>query len=154
MATNSTGQLMYRSVVGYLGTIEMPEDSSSQSSPSSGVSGGGLSASGSHSNSNNSAAARLAAIRWDRVGDTWPIRFLFRPFNVGRLLLPFVWLSFLQELRASAQGGKEGSHVGAPPRVGTPTRWIGRRRSRSLQFLVDFFTFFVGEDHLDQPGRR
>ncbi len=63
VATNSTGQLMYRSVVGYLGTIEMPEDSSSQSSPSSGVSGGGLSASGSHSNSNNSAAARLAAIR-------------------------------------------------------------------------------------------
>ena len=62
-AANVTGQLMYRSVVGYLGTIEMPEDSSSQSSPSSGVSGGGLSASGSHSNSNNSAAARLAAIR-------------------------------------------------------------------------------------------
>lgn len=63
VASNSTGQLMYRSVVGYLGTIEMPEDSSSQSSPSSGVSGGGLSASGSHSNSTNSAAARLAAIR-------------------------------------------------------------------------------------------
>ncbi|KAI9564636.1 hypothetical protein GHT06_008377 [Daphnia sinensis] len=63
VAANVTGQLMYRSVVGYLGTIEMPEDSSSQSSPSSGVSGGGLSASGSHSNSNNSAAARLAAIR-------------------------------------------------------------------------------------------
>jgi len=58
---DATGQLMYRSVVGYLGTIEMPEDSggSSQSSPGStgGAGPGGL------GSSSGSAAARLAAIR-------------------------------------------------------------------------------------------
>ena len=58
-SSSSAGQLMYRSVVGYLGTIEMPEDSggSSQSSPGS-TGGGGLGMSG-----GGSAAARLAAIR-------------------------------------------------------------------------------------------
>lgn len=59
VTANCSGQLLYRSVVGYLGTIEMPEDSSSPSSASSGI-GGGASAS---AGSNSSAAARLAAIR-------------------------------------------------------------------------------------------
>lgn len=54
--SNNSGQLLYRSVVGYLGTIEMPEDANNQPTPAggAGVNGG---------TGNSSAAARLAAIR-------------------------------------------------------------------------------------------
>jgi hypothetical protein len=44
--------------VGYLGTIEMPEDSINQSCPSNNIGGGAC------ASNNNSAAARLAAIRF------------------------------------------------------------------------------------------
>jgi hypothetical protein len=56
--SSNTGQLLFRSVVGYLGTIEMPEDSINQSCPSNGI--GGVAC----ASNNNSAAARLAAIRF------------------------------------------------------------------------------------------
>ena len=56
--SSNTGQLLYRSVVGYLGTIEMPEDSINQSCPSNNIGGGAC------ASNNNSAAARLAAIRF------------------------------------------------------------------------------------------
>lgn len=71
---NATGQLMYRSVVGYLGTIEMPEDSGGSSQSSPGSTSGGLGA-----GMGGSAAARLAAIRYRMV--------VFSALPLGRCLV-------------------------------------------------------------------